>query len=221
MDVIAYLRVSTSEQGRSGLGLAAQRSAISEEADRRGWRVVDWVADEASGKSLQRPGIQQALERLENGGPKVLVAAKLDRVARSAIDFLGLVQRAEQNGWALILLEPNVDMTDPMGRFTAGVLAQVAQLERELISSRTRDALQAARKRGTRLGRPRTLPDEVVAQIHAERSAGSTLQAIADGLNRDRIDTAQGGTKWHPSTVRGVLQSLALDREAASAVQVL
>ena len=205
MEVLAYIRVSTSEQGRSGLGLDAQRAAIAEEGERRGWAIVDWINDEASGKSLKRPGIQDALHRLENGGPKVLVAAKLDRVARSAIDFLGLVQRAEENDWALILIEPNVDMTDPLGRFTAGILAQVAQLERELISKRTREALEAAKRRGTRLGRPRILADEIVARIRAERASGNTLQAIADGLNEDEVPTAQGGRQWHPSTVRAVL----------------
>jgi DNA invertase Pin-like site-specific DNA recombinase len=63
MDVLAYLRVSTDEQGRSGLGVAAQRSAIEREADRRGWTVVEWVADDGySGKSLNRPGIVRCLE---------------------------------------------------------------------------------------------------------------------------------------------------------------
>jgi DNA invertase Pin-like site-specific DNA recombinase len=204
MEVLAYLRVSTSEQGRSGLGIDAQRAAISQEADRRGWSVVEWIQDEASGKSLRRPGIQRALERLENGGPKVLVAAKLDRVARSALDFLGLVQRAEENGWQLVILDPAVDMTDPMGRFTAGILAQVAQLERELIGKRTKEALQAARARGVVLGRPSAIPDPVRARIVEERESGRSFRAIADGLNRDAVQTAQGGARWYPSTVRSI-----------------
>jgi DNA invertase Pin-like site-specific DNA recombinase len=204
VDVLAYLRVSTTEQGRSGLGFDAQRAAIEDEANRRDWTVVEWIEDEASGKSLQRPGIQRAIEGLENGGPRVLVAAKLDRIARSAIDFLGLVQRAEENDWQLVLLEPAVDMTTPMGRFTAGVLAQVAQLERELIGARTRDALHAAKKRGTRLGRPPTVPDDIRRRIAEERRAGRTFQAIADALNRDRVPTAHGGKAWYPSTVRSI-----------------
>lgn len=216
MDVLAYLRVSTDEQGRSGLGIEAQRAAIQLEAQRRGWTVVEWIVDEASGKSLKRPGIQRALERLENGGPKVLVAAKLDRIARSALDFLGLVERAEENGWALIMLEPNVDMTDPMGRFTAGILAQVAQLERDLISKRTAEALQAKRKQGARLGRPVELDDHVRQRIVDEREAGQSLRAIADGLNEDEVPTAQGGSRWYASTVSGVLRSVKLDEKAAA-----
>lgn len=212
--MIAYLRVSTNEQGHSGLGLEAQRSAIQQEAERRGWNVVEWIKDEASGKSLKRPGIQRALERLENGGPKVLVAAKLDRIARSAIDFLGLVERAEANGWALIMIEPNVDMTDAMGRFTAGVLAQVAQLERELIARRTREALAAKRAQGARLGRPVETPDEVRERIVAAREDGLSLRAIADQLNDDEVPTAQGGRRWYASTVQSVLRSVELDEEA-------
>jgi DNA invertase Pin-like site-specific DNA recombinase len=209
VEVLAYLRVSTAEQGRSGLGIDAQRAAISQEADRRGWAVVEWVQDEASGKSLRRPGIQHALARLENGGPKILVAAKLDRVARSALDFLGLVQRAEENGWQLVILDPAVDMTDPMGRFTAGILAQVAQLERELIGKRTREALRAARERGVVLGRPPSVPDLVRERIIEERKAGRSLRAIADGLNRDAVPTAHGGARWHASTIRSITMTVA------------
>jgi DNA invertase Pin-like site-specific DNA recombinase len=204
--VLAYLRVSTGEQGRSGLGLEAQREAIETAAQQRGWNVVDWITDTASGKSLKRPGIQQALTRLENGGPKVLVVAKLDRLARSAIDFLGVVERAEKNGWSLILLEPNVDMTDPMGRFTASILASVAQLEREMISQRTKAALSQAKRDGKRLGTRVNIPRRVVDRIREEREAGHSLQRIADGLNADQVPTARGG-EWWPSTVSYVLRS--------------
>jgi DNA invertase Pin-like site-specific DNA recombinase len=214
MDVLAYLRVSTDEQGRSGLGLDAQRSTIEQEGDRRDWLVVEWIEDNASGKSLHRPGIQRALERLEDSGPRVLVAAKLDRLSRSAIDFLGLVKRAEDRGWSLIVLDPNVDMTNPYGRFTAGILAQVAELEREMIGQRTRDALAAARRRGVRLGRPVTTPDETRELIVRKRKAGSTLQEIADHLNNQATPTAQGGARWWPSTIRAVLRSLEIDQGA-------
>ena len=203
--VLAYLRVSTDEQGRSGLGMEAQREAIEAAAEHRGWEVVEWVTDTASGKSLKRPGIQRALERLENGGPKILVVAKLDRLARSAIDFLGVVERAERNGWSLILLEPNVDMTDPMGRFTASILASVAQLEREMISSRTKAALAQAKANGTKLGRKLNIARSTVERIEAERAAGKTLQDIADDLNADEVPTARGG-EWWPSTVSYVLK---------------
>lgn len=216
MDVLAYLRVSTDMQGESGLGLAAQRSAIEEAANQRGWTVVEWVTDTASGKSLHRPGIQQALTRLENGGPKVLVTAKLDRVSRSAIDFLSLVQRAEANGWALVMLDPAVDMTDPMGRFTAGILAQVAELEREMISKRTREALQGAKAQGKRLGRPSRLDPQTGERLENMRESGLSLAQIASRLNAEGVSTPSGHGKWWPASVAQGLETIRLNREAAS-----
>ena len=214
MDVLAYLRVSTDAQGDSGLGLDAQRAAIEQQVVRRGWNVVEWITDTASGKSLDRAGIQEAIARLENGGPKVLVAAKLDRLSRSAIDFLSLVKRAQENGWALIMLDPSVDMTDPMGRFTAGILAQVAELEREMISKRTIEALARARARGTRLGRPSALAPEIAGRIESMREQGMTLRAIAETLNIEGIPTPTRRGRWWPASVSQALRTLALNRQA-------
>lgn len=208
MDVLAYVRVSTQEQGRSGLGLDAQRVTIKRAAEYHGWNVVDWVEDTASGKSLDRPGIQKAIARLENGGPKVLVAAKLDRIARSALDFLRLVDRAQDAGWSLIVLDvggEQLDMTTAMGRFTATILASVAELERNMIGDRTKQALAAARDNGTRLGRPPSLPQAVRTRIVEERRLGRSLRTIAHGLNQDGVATAQGGARWWASTVSAVL----------------
>lgn len=217
MDVLAYLRVSTEGQGESGLGLDAQRAAIEEAARLRSWNVVEWITDTASGKSLEREGIQQAIERLEDGGPKVLVAAKLDRLSRSAIDFLSLVKRAQENGWALVMLDPAVDMTDPMGRFTAGILAQVAELEREMISKRTREALERAKQRGTRLGRPSNLDRDVAERIESLREFGMTYQAVADRLNAEDVPTPTGAGQWWPASVSQALRTLELDRISEAA----
>lgn len=214
LPVLAYLRVSTDAQGESGLGLDAQRQAILEAGTSRGWHITEWLTDTASGKSLARPGIQEALRHLENGGPKVLVAAKLDRLSRSAIDFLTLVQRAQDNGWALVMLDPPVDMTHPMGRFTAGILAQVAELEREMISERTRAALASAKSRGTRLGRPSRLDAAIGQRIVALRDTGATLQGIADRLNAEEVPTPSGRGTWWPSSVAQALRTVALDDEA-------
>lgn len=86
----------------------------------------------------------------------------------------------------------------------ANVTASVAQYERELISQRTKEALAQKKARGEPVGRPRTLPDEVVRRIASERAAGATYQAIAEQFNRERVPTAQGGQAWHPGTVRYV-----------------
>ncbi len=92
----------------------------------------------------------------------------------------------------------------------ANVLASFAQYERRLIGQPTRDALAIKRDQGVRLGRPRTLSEDVRARIVAERAAGRSLRAIAADLDVDGVPTAQGGARWYPSTVRAVLEAEAV-----------
>lgn len=217
MNVLGYVRVSTDEQGRSGLGIEAQRARIEAEADRRGW-TVEWITDDGySAKDLRRPGIAGALDRLDAGEAEALVVAKLDRLSRSVVDFAGLLERSRREEWDLVALDLGVDTTTPTGAFVANLMANVAQLERELIGQRTSDALQALKRRGVRLGGPVQTPDEIRQRIADERDAGASLRTIADGLNADGIPTAQGGARWYASTVQAVLRSLELDAEAEAA----
>jgi DNA invertase Pin-like site-specific DNA recombinase len=212
--VLAYLRVSTDEQAASGLGLSAQRETLQVEAERRGWSDVRFIVDDGqSAVSLDRPGIQQALAALASGETDVLVAAKLDRLSRSLLDFASLMQRSRREGWTLIALDLGVDTSTAAGEMVANVMASFAQFERRLIAERTSAALQAAKRRGQRLGRPVSLPDDVRERIARERANGATLQAIADGLNRDQVPTVNSGP-WTTSNVQKVLRSVALDRAA-------
>jgi DNA invertase Pin-like site-specific DNA recombinase len=214
LNVAAYVRVSTDEQTRSGLGLDAQRERILEEAERRGWTVT-WFIDEGySGADLDRPVLQEALQGLLDGSYDTLVAAKLDRLSRFVVQLGGLLERAEREGWALVLLDFDVDTTKPTGRLVAHVLAAVAEFERQRIRERTKEGLAQAKARGQRLGRPRQLPDDVVDRIVSKRREGRTIRAIAAGLNDDHVPTAQGGVRWWPSTVAAVLKSAKLDSAA-------
>lgn len=206
--MIGYTRVSTDEQRNSGAGLEVQRAAIIAEAKRRGWHLVDVIEDAGySAKDLKRPGVQIALAGLRAGDAGALVVAKLDRLSRSMLDFTAVMAKATKQGWALVALDCAVDTTTPAGEAMANVLATFAQFERRLISQRTKEALAVKKAQGVRLGRPRQLPDVVRERIMSERGRGRTLSAIAGKLNEDRVPTAQGGTKWWPSTVRAVLQS--------------
>jgi DNA invertase Pin-like site-specific DNA recombinase len=215
MRTIAYMRVSTEEQARSGLGLEAQRDAIAAEVERREWSLVAEVTDDGiSGSTLARPGIAQALEMLTEGEADVLVVAKLDRLSRSLVDFAGVMEEARSDGWSLVALDLGVDMTTPAGEMMAGVMASFAQYERRLIAQRTREALSALRSQGHRFGRPVALPAEIRNRVLAYRRQGYTLAAIADMLTDAGVATAQGGRRWWPSTVRAVLRSLELDADA-------
>lgn len=214
--VLAYLRVSTDEQGRSGLGLEDQRRAVERAADYKRWEVIDWIEETASGKDDQRPGYQRVLDLLENGGPDVLVVAKLDRLTRSMKDFAGLLERAKEHDWKLVALDLDVDMTTANGEMVANMMVTVAQWERRIIGERTKAALAQAKANGKRLGPRPNIPARVIERILAEREKGHTLQRIADGLNGDYGDepvpTAQGGKQWYPSTVSHVLKAHAAQR---------
>src|SRR5438128_11842459 len=206
MRVIGYVRVSTDEQRSSGGGLAAQRAAIEAECCRRGWQLVELIEDGGySAKDLKRPGGQIALETLRRGDAGALVVAKLDRLSRSMLDFTAVMAKATKQGWALVALDCAVDTTTPAGEAMANVLATFAQFERRLIGQRTREALAVKRQEGVRLGRPRTLPEQVRNRIRRERTKRRSLAAIAAALNADGVPTAHGGARWHASTVRAVL----------------
>ena len=210
---VGYLRVSTDEQVESGAGLAAQESAIRADIERRGATLVAIYRDAGlSGKTMSgRPGLERALLAIDSGEADTLVVAKLDRLSRSLLDFAGLMARAQRDAWNLVALDLGIDLSTPAGEFMASVVASAAQWERRIIGQRTRDALDAKRASGVRLGRPRTVAIDVVDRIKAERNTGRTFSAIAEGLNSDAIPTARGGLRWYPSTVRAVLESVGKD----------
>ncbi len=204
--VVAYTRVSTSEQADSGAGLTAQRDAITAAASQRGWRLVRTIEEAGvSAKSLDRPGLTEALAMIEAGKADALLVSKLDRLSRSLLDFSTLMERSRRKGWALIALDLGVDTSTPSGELMANVLATFAQFERRLIGQRTKDALAVKRAEGVQLGRPRTLDDKIVASIVSMREDGLSLAAIAKQLTDEGVPTAQGGARWYPSTVRHVL----------------
>lgn len=214
---VAYYRVSTDEQGKSGLGLESQEAAVQAFAAARGWRIVSAYRDVASGKSDRRPGFLAALADVRRTGA-FLVAAKLDRLTRRAH---GLSEMLEEG------LRPRLaDMPDA-DDFQLRIFAAFAQRERELISERTKAALAAAKARGRVLGgdrghRPATPPDAAAASaarivtadqaawhvapnIEEARAAGrTTLRAIAAHLESEGVPTPRGGA-WTATAVRRVL----------------
>jgi DNA invertase Pin-like site-specific DNA recombinase len=217
--VFGYARVSTYEQKLSGLGLDSQRVAIDAEAARHGW-TIEHHADEGVSGSLRpedRPELGRILNEITAGD--VLVVAKLDRLGRSALDVLRLAETARANGWRLVLLDLGLDTATPVGAFTLTALAAVAQLERDLIAQRTKDALNAARRNGTRLGRPVDTEENVRRRIAREFAAGTSLSEIARVLTGEGVPTARGGERWYASSVKAVLRSLEIDQEAAAASQ--
>ena len=218
MEVIGYLRVSTEEQVASGLGLEAQRARIQSEASHKGWNVR-WLVDEGySAKNLNRPAMTEALRLLASHEADALVVAKLDRLSRSVVDFSNTLSTAKKQGWAVVLLDLGVDTSTPNGKLVAGLMAQIAEWERDIIAQRTKDALAAAKARGQRLGRPRATPDEVVAQVIALHHEGLSLRGIARSLTDSSVPTTRGAAEWRASSVRRVLDGHRLDLESLASL---
>lgn len=205
--LIGYTRVSTDAQADSGAGLDAQQTHLRA-GDGTRYTLVDIITDAGvSARTLNRPGLNNLLARLERGEASGLVVAKLDRVARSAIGFATLLELFDKKGWVLIALDLGVDTSTPSGRLVANVMMAVAQWERETIGVRTREALAAKKASGVRLGRRSTVPDSVRSRIVTLRDAGMSWARIADTLNTEGVPTGQGGSAWRDSSVRACIRA--------------
>lgn len=208
--VIGYIRVSTTEQSDSGLGLEAQRQKIAAECARRGWELIE-IAEDAglSAKGIDRPALQKSLEALANGEAEVLMCAKLDRLSRSVKDVCQVGDMARYYGWNLILLDCNIDTTTPYGTAQLNMMATFAQLERELIGLRTKEALAVKKAQGFKLGGKPMQTAETEAKVIELREQGLSMGKIADALNGENVPTANGGARWYASTVRVILERAA------------
>ncbi len=207
---IGYCRVSTTKQADEGMSLDAQTRLVTAAAAQRGL-TLDVVTEGKSGKSLTgRPALQAALTRLKAGEAQTLIAPKLDRLARSVVDLVGIVDRSNREGWRLILLDLDLDTATPQGRLVVTIMAGMAEFERALISERQKESHAHRRDEGQVWGRtagPRTNP-HTVQMIKAQRANGLTLQQIADTLTETGVPTPRGG-KWWPGTVSHILNGAA------------
>ena len=215
-----YVRVSTDEQVAEGLSLRAQRAAIRAYAKERGFRLIKLYADEGlSGRTLDRPALQELLDRVRGTENEAIIIYRLSRISRSTRDLLALVEDTFVRGnTRLISITEHIDTQTPMGRFFLTIMAALAQMERELISERTRTALRYKQSQGERLGaapygfkRGKTgelveVRKEltVIRRIFKMRQQGKSYGDIADKLNEDGVPTKRGG-KWYPSTVRYIV----------------
>jgi site-specific DNA recombinase len=207
--VIGYIRVSTDRQADSGLSLEAQRAKLTAYAAALDLTLVAIIEDAGeSAKTLDRPGLARALEMLTAGAADGLLIPKLDRLTRSVRDLADLIERyfSERptvRSCSLLSVQDSIDTRTAAGRLVLNVLVSVGQWEREAIGERTRDALQALKARGVRLGAP-ALEGAAVERVHALRAEGATLEAIAEALTTEGHATKRGG-KWAKETVRLIL----------------
>ncbi len=227
---IAYIRVSTARQGRSGLGLEAQRKTIIDFCEREGLTVAGEYVEVETGKGAdaldRRPQLASALAAAKKVRCSIVVA-KLDRLSRDVAFIAGLMASRVP----FIAAELGADA----GPFMLHLYAALAEKERRMISARTKDALRAAKARGVKLGRygaeHLSVMNKAAALERARSLApllagmkvrGLSSRAIALELTTQSIATPAGG-KWHPQTVQralrrsGLCELQALDVRSAAA----
>jgi DNA invertase Pin-like site-specific DNA recombinase len=213
---VAYHRVSTAKQGRSGLGLEAQKAAVLAYLNGGNWKLLAEFTEVESGKDSDRPQLAAAMDHCKLTGA-TLVISKLDRLSRNVAFLSNLME----TGVEFVACD-NPHAT----KFTLHILSAVAQHEREAISTRTKEALMVAKARGQHLGGSRGAPApssrkgvearQAKADAFAKRvyptlaklqQSGLGLNAMAAELTARGIKTSEGGT-WRGTTVRRVLDRL-------------
>jgi DNA invertase Pin-like site-specific DNA recombinase len=216
MIAIGYARVSTDAQGERGLGMDAQREAIRNACATRGWTLKTIHTDVKGGLDANgRQGLSNALGEVDTGQAQALIVARLDRLARSVFDGSEILRRAQKNKWHLVVADLGLDTTTPMGQFGAHILLAAAELERAMISERTKDALAALKARGVKLGQPPgnyLVPQETRELIWHLRKSGKSLQAIAREVNSRDLRTAKG-KRWTADSVRKVVWQFIRDSD--------
>lgn len=212
---IAYLRVSTDRQGRSGLGLEAQREAVARYAAGAHLELIGEYLEVETGKGsnalAKRPQLLAALTAAKQAKAK-LVLAKLDRLARNVHFVSGLMETGVDFAVADM---PNAD------RFQLHLFAALAEKEAEIISQRTKAALAAAKARGTVLGRNGAVLasrnqaeagerlEPISGQLRAMRADGLSIRQMAARLNAQGVQSPGGG-QWHSTNLHRALKRLAL-----------
>lgn len=202
-----YARVSTQMQVEDGISLDAQEKQLRYAAESQDYEVEMLREEGRSGKSIKgRPVLKKALEDLDNGKAQALFVTRLDRLARSTRDFLDIVDRSHKNGWRLALLDLGLDTATYQGRFVVTIMSAMAEMERGMISLRSRDVHQDRRNNGkvwgVDLGPLPLITETVIDRIINERNLGLSYKMIADNLNNASVPTVLGGEKWYASTVR-------------------
>jgi len=206
--VVAYVRVSTEEQASHGVSLAAQEAKLRSYCDLYDHELLEVIVDAGqSAKSLNRPGLQQALGMLKSGAAQGLLVLKLDRLTRSVRDLGELLEAYFQKS-ALVSIQEQCDTSTAAGRLVLNVMTSVAQWERETTSERTSAALQYKKSQGVQLGAPALTDEATISRAIGLKGQGQTLRQVAEQLTAEGFQTLKGG-RWEAMTVKRLLDRAA------------
>jgi site-specific DNA recombinase len=223
VNAIGYVRVSTEEQAREGISLENQRAKIEAYCALHDLGLLEIVEDAGrSGKDLNRDGMQRVMELVRARSVDAVVVYKLDRLSRKVIDTLTLVDLMKKYNVAFHSITDAIDTKTAVGKFFLNIMASLAQMERDLISERTRDALQLKIEKKERAGQVpygyrlrqdgRSLVEceeeqRAIAVIRALHGQGFTYRGICAKLQEAGHKPL--GKRWHPKTIMGILRRAA------------
>ena len=221
MKAMGYVRVSTEEQAREGISLEAQEAKIKAYVELHNLGEVEIIRDELkSGKDLNREGIQEIIRLAKEREISHLIVYKLDRLTRRTLDLLTLVEEVfKPNSVEFHSITEKIDTSTAQGKFFLTITGAFNQMERDLISERTEEALGYKMSKGEPVGSPplgfaaedkklSELEEElaVVKYIRSLKRKRLSLRQIVSRLNEQGISTKRGG-RWYPGTVRYILRN--------------
>lgn len=216
-----YTRVSTEEQAKEGISLAAQTAKIKAFATLKDLDLTEIITDEGlSGKDLNRPGLQRLLELSKGREAEAVIVYKLDRLSRKTRDLLFLIEDVFKKGnTRFFSLTEQIDTDTAIGKFFLTLMGAMAQMERELIAERTKANLAYKKEQGESLGHipygyqrikgklvKNELEQRVIRKIKRHKKQGKSYRKIAEMLNRQGVSTRSKDAQWHDSTVWYVLK---------------
>ncbi len=154
MKAVGYIRLSTEDQAKEGISLENQETKIRAYEEINDLELLEIIRDEgASGKSLDREVMTRLLEMIDAGDVQAITVYKLDRLSRKTLDTLNFIKTFESRGIAFHSISEKVDTKSATGKFFLTIISAVAQMERDLIAERTRDALSHKKLKGEWAGR--------------------------------------------------------------------
>lgn len=222
-NAIGYVRVSTSEQVVEGISLENQKTKIQAYCSLNDLELISIIEDAGkSGKNLNREGIQELLSKVKSKVIDAVIVYKLDRLSRKVIDTLTLIETIEKASITFHSLNEKIDTGTAIGRFFLNITASLAQMERDLISERTKDALQMKISNGQRAGQipygwrlsndGNTLikhkkEQEAISLIKKLHNKGYSYRAIC--IELEKAGYRPIGKTWHPKTIGSVLKRAA------------
>lgn len=218
-NAIGYIRVSTEEQAREGVSLENQREKIAAYCSLNDMVLLDTITDEGiSAKNLKREGMQTLISLVKQGKVDAVIVYKLDRLSRSVKDTINLIELFEKHRIAFHSIIDHIDTKTATGRFFLNIMSSLAQMERELIGERTKDALSHKIVNGERVGHvpfgyildanKKTLIEnpkeqEAISLIQELHNNGYTYRAICRELEAQAYEAKEGA--WHPQKIKNIL----------------